>query len=448
VSFQDELAPKVAEIEQLCKEMYGTRLRANGLQVGEDGALVDDPDVPLPMHYVDQEQEQEYYDDFLSYLATVKERFELYYDLDTMELIDLAAKIGGLADTSGYGSPYSVYDRIDHADDYWMRPVLGMIDASENNNEWSGPAARTFYEDFLMPFHDAAEQQQACTRILGMVAMCGLKGVSAAQDDLLAIADAAISALRREGDADWGGFLTVASIIAGAVGLFLTGPAAVTAGVVSLGTGIGSAFAGTDDSGDERQVEIRALNAPMALESIWEAVMAFEDELDRKDRQMSEPLEQDLNSTQGFASPGLRLPEPGIDDPGDFGQHRVGTVVGGVPIAEDEAVVTAVALYEAGQRNLPSAAYQLEQAVSHLTDAMPPSFSQLFYRTASTFQQARAQVRGAVSAIRWDLENTGPVLVDVAKNYEATDEQNAEIQRQLELMLPPVLEEPNYPPYY
>lgn len=444
MSFRDELSPKVAEIERLAREMYDLRLGAYGIRV-ENGTVVNDPERPAPAVVVDYDQEQQYYDDFVSYLETVKGRFEHYYDLDSMELVDLAAKIGGMADYPGYGNPYSVFDRIDHADDYWMRPVLGMIDAEE----WSGPAAATFYNDFLMPFHEAAEQQQACARVLGMVAMCGLKGVSKAEDDLLAIADAAIAAFSREGgDTDWAGLLTVASLISGAVGLFLTGNPAIAAGAVSLGTSIASLFAATDDSGDERRVEIKALNAPMGLESLWEALIAFEDELDRKDRQMSEPLEQDLDSSQCFASPGLRLPEPGIDDPGDFGQHEVGTVVAGVPVAEQEAVVTAVALYEAGSRNLPSAAYQLETATSHLTDTMPPSFSKLFWRTASAFQQCRAKLRTAVSSIRWDLENTGPILVDVAKNYEATDEQNAEIQRQIGLVLPPVTEEPTYPPYY
>ncbi|HEY8473947.1 MAG TPA: hypothetical protein VIL37_15110 [Natronosporangium sp.] len=441
---REELAPKVAEIERLAREMYDLRLGAYGLKV-ENGVVMNDPDRPAPMHYVDQAEEQRNYDNFVSYLDTVTSRFELYYDLDDMELLDLTAKIGGLADYPGYGNPYTVFDRIDHADDHWMRPVLGMIDAEE----WSGNAATTFYNDFLLPFHDAAEQQQACTRVLGMVAMCGYKGVIKAQDDLLAIADAAIAAFSGEGrEADWAGLLTVASLISGAVGLFLTGNPAIAAGVVSLGTSIGSMFAATDDSGDERRVEIKALNAPMGLESLWDALMAFEDELERKDRQMAEPLENDLNSSQCFASAGLRLPEPGIDSPDDFGTHQVGTVVDGVPVGERESVVTAVALYEAGSRNLPSAAYQLDTAASHLTETVPWSFRKLFPQTASTFQQCRAKVRSAISAIASDLEDTGAILIDVAKNYEATEEENAEILRQIEMVLPPVTSEPNYPPYY
>jgi hypothetical protein len=109
-------------------------------------------------------------------------------------------------------------------------------------------------------------------------------------------------------------------------------------------------------------------------------------------------------------------------------------------------VVTAVALSEAGSRNLPSAAYQMETAASHLNDPKPPSFRTLFNQTASTFRQCREQVRAAVSAIAWDLEDTGPILVDVAKNYAATDEENAEIQRQIERILPPVTE-PDSRPY-
>jgi hypothetical protein len=54
-------------------------------------------------------------------------------------------------------------------------------------------------------------------------------------------------------------------------------------------------------------------------------------------------------------------------------------------------------------------------------------------------------VRAAVADTRGQLEHTGPTLVDVAKNYQTTDEQCAEILRQIDLMLPPVLAEPELP---
>jgi hypothetical protein len=430
MSFRDELSPKVAEIERLARFRYDEMLSGNGLGVGQDGAVVDDPEAAgtLP---VDLEWEQQQYDAFVSYLDTVKSRFEYYYDLDKMELIDLVAQIGGIEDYPSNGDPYSAFDRID---------------AQEGRSEWSGRAATTFYEDFLEPFQAAADKQQACTRVLGMVATCVLKGVSNAQDDLLAIADAAIAAFRGEGDsADWGGFLTVASFVSTALG-FLSGPLGVGVWAVSLATGVGAYFAAIDDADDQRQVVIEAPNAPIGLESLSDALVAFGDELDRKDQQMSAPLEKDLDDRSAFASPALRLPNLEIDDHGDFGRHLVGTVVDGVPLAQQESVVTVVALHEAGSRNLPSAAYQMETAASHLNDTMPASFRTLFYQTASTFQQCREQVRAAVSAIARDLEDTGPILVDVAKNYEVTDEENAEIQRQIERLLPPVTE-PDSRPY-
>jgi hypothetical protein len=441
MSFREELAEKVAEIERLAKEMYGLRLRAQGLMVGEDGTLVDDPEMPAPIHPVDIDQEGLMYRGLLSYLEQIKTRFELYYYLNTDEMVDLAAKIGGLKDSFSDGSPYTAFDRVDHADDEWMRPVLEMIDAEE----WSGDAAQTFYDDFLMEFHNAAERQMACTRVLGMAAMAAYKGVIAAQDDLLAIADASITAFQPDGETNVSMTLNITSILAGVAGLFLTGPAAVGAGVISVGTSIASLFAGTPDS-PEKEWQVGGLNAPQILESIWESLMTFEEGVDAQDRQMAEALGHDVDSPNCFSSAGLRLPEPSID--GGFGQHRVGTVVPGVPISENEVVVTVIALQEAGSRNLPSAAYQYEQAASQLSDTMPASFSRLFPRTASTFQQARANVRGAVSDIRWDLKDAGEDLLEVARTYPTTDEQNAEIMRQIEMMMPPVLEEPTYPPYY
>jgi hypothetical protein len=444
MSFQEDLAEKVAEIERLAKEMWGDRLRAQGLMVGEDGTLVDHPDMPAPMHPVDVDQEELLYRGLLSYVDQVKNRFELYYYLDTNEMVDLAAKIVGLKDSFSDGTPYTAFDRIDHADDEWMRPVLEMIDAEE----WSGPAARTFYDDFLMAFHDAAERQMACTRVLGMAAMAAYKGVIAAQDDLLAIADASIEAFRPGGETNISMTLNVTSILAGVAGLFLlTAPpvAGATAGVISVGTGIASMFAGTPDTPD-KEWEVSGVNPPQILESIWESLMKFEEGIAEQDRQMGESLGQDVDSPSCFGSAGLRLPDPNID--GGFGQHEVGTVVPGVPLSENEVVVTVIALQEAGSRNLPSAAYQYEQAASQLSDTMPASFSRLFPRTASSFQEARARVRGAVSDISWDLKNAGEDLLAVARTYPTTDEQNAEILRQIEMILPPVLEEPNYPPYY
>lgn len=448
--FQDELKPKVTEIERLAKAMYAQDLEGHyGLLPDENGVVEQSPRI-LPSQAaalsqgVDLSPEQLKYNYFIQTLSEVTARFELYYYLDSTEMPALAAKIGGLKDTSSGNAPSTAYDRIARADDEWMRPVLKMIDGEE----WSSPAARTFCNEFLEPFHRAAYRQMACTSILAMAAMAAHRGVVAAQDDLLAIADAGITALREDGPlregTDVERVLNVTSILVGLAG-FLSGPVGVAANVVSLGMGIASQFANAKDSA-EKEWQVRGLDAPEILMSIWDSLTTFEQAVDAQDRQMASPLGQDVDSRDCFASGGLRLRDPGTG--GGFGRHTVGTVVPG-PISQDEVVVTVVALREAGSRNLPSAAYQYEQAASQLSEAVPASFSRLLPRTASAFERARASVREAVQDIKVDLQTAGVDLLDVAESYPTTDEQNAEIIRQTDALLPPVLAEPpNLPSYY
>jgi hypothetical protein len=444
--FQEELESKVAEINRLAKEMYAQDLEGQfGLWPDEDGVVDRSPRI-LPEQAaalsqgVDIPNEQMKYNYFIQTLSEVTARFELYYYLDSTEMPSLAARIGGLGDTSGGGSPYTTYDRIQCADDEWMRPVLKMIGA----DEWSGTAATTFHDDFLDPFHRAAERQMACTNVLCMAAMAAHRGVDAAQDDLLAIADAGIAAFRGDGETDVGTVLNVTSILAGLAG-FLSGPGGVVANLVGLSIGIASQFIRTEDA-PRKEWQVSGLTAPEILMSVWDSLMTFEEGVNGQDRQMADALRYDVDSRSCFASGGLRLPEPGTG--GGFGRHTVGSVVP-VPISEDEAVVTVVALKEAGSRNLPSAAHQYEQAASHLSAAIPTSFSRLLPQTASAFEQARAALRAVVDGIRSDLETAGVDLVEVAESYPTTDEQNAEIVRQTGLLLPPVLEDaPDYPAYY
>jgi hypothetical protein len=446
LSFQDELEPKVAEIARLAKEMYAQDLEGHfGLWPDENGVIDKSPRI-LPTQAaalsqgVDIPNEQLKYNYFIQTLSEVTARFELYYYLDSTEMPALTAKIGGLMDTSGGGSPSATYDRIQCADDEWMRPVLKMIDAQE----WSGAAATTFCEDFLDPFHRAAERQMACTNVLCMAAMAAHKGVDAARDDLLAIADAGIAALREEGEINVATALNITSLLAGLAG-FLSGPGGVIANVVGLSVGIASQFVTAEDS-PRKEWQVSGLDAPEILMSIWDSLTTFEQGVDAQDRQMSDALRYDVDSRSCFANGGLRLPEPGTG--GGFGRHTVGSVVP-VPIAEDEAVVTVMDLREAGSRNLPSAAHQYKQASAQLSAAIPASFSQLLPQTAATFEQARAALRGVLDSIRSDLETAGVDLVEVAESYPTTDEQNAEIVRQTERLLPPVLEDaPDYPAYY
>lgn len=445
MSFQDVLEPKVTEIDRLAREMYDLYLRDYGLK-GEDGQVVEleGPDAYESTASYSLEEEQERYDEFVSLLDDVKARFERFYDLDPLDLTVLVYSLGGHdGGASAHPVPSSVHGRIQYADDNWMRPVLEMI----TEEDWSGSAAVTFRDEFIAPFHRAALQQMACTRILAMAAQAFHDGVTKLQDDLVEIADAGIARLSGDyGGGDISGFFTVVSFIAGAVGLFVPTGASQVAGVISLGSGIASVLAGTDDSDEQREWTVSGGNAPMILESIWENLVALDEIIADKDQQMADALNQDLDSATAFASPDLRLPEPtGLDSDG-FGVLTVDTVVDGIPISENKVVVSITSLYQAGFHNLAYAAHYYGQAVDELIDPIPDTISR-FFRARMAYRTCRARLRGAVSDIRWHLTNAGEDLMQIATDYELTDEQGAEVLRQIGEMHAPVLSPPAHPAY-
>lgn len=422
--------------------MYGFYLGNIGLHVDENGHVDVDPDGGLyPNEEIDIDDEQQKYDDYVILLDAVKAKFEHFYYLNPGGLAqivnDLGGKVHGPAPTVIWAAS-TVYDRLHYADDQWMRPLLGLIGgagAGEDEVDWSGDAAQKFHDRILDPFHRVVEHQMACTRLLSVAAQAAHDGMVNVQDDLLALADAGVARFSGEsagGDAS--GFLQVVSFITGAISLFPS-PASLPAGVISLAT---SVLATIEDGEESREWNITGVNATMILESIWENLLALDEEIDRKDGQMADALEQDLDNEDFFASPELRLEDaPDLDRPDAFGELQVDSVPG-VPISDNKVVVTLVQLYAAGYRNLPSAAYQYEQATSTLVDPIPYSFRRLFHQTRSIYQQARAQLRGAVSATRWDLEGSGDALVRIATSYETTDERAAEVMRQIgDLAQPP-----------
>lgn len=94
-------------------------------------------------------------------------------------------------------------------------------------------------------------------------------------------------------------------------------------------------------------------------------------------------------------------------------------------------VESIVDLYEAGYRNLPTAAAQYEQVVAELGTPLPATLGRLYFRTRSKFQIARSRLLATANDVRWFLASSGEALVQVAGGYEATDEEIAEAMRQI-----------------
>jgi hypothetical protein len=451
MSLEDELEPKVNEISRLALERYAELLRGTGFKLDGNGSIVVNPDEPSfrddppKIHKQREDVWRENWRVFNDLLNEVLYRFRAFYRLDPLDFTTMLSRLGGTRRgvAPADGRPTSVHDRLTHADDQWVSRVEGMI----KEGHWDGPAADTFDDDFLQHFHRAVEQQKAYVRELGLVAQSYHDAAAAAGKDLGRIADACIARLKgRHDDSEWITDLSVVSIIAGALSLFP--PIATVAGVVSLGAGITGFVASEGASGDQTPERLRIDgHEPRAIiQSTWVAILGIEGLLGDLDDALGRGLNQDLQGSSSFASPGLRLPRPDVaDHPDQFGRMNVGNPPG-VPLAKSPVVASIVDLYRAGYVNLPGAAYEYDQAAAKLgscTIAQP--LARFFPRSIPLFHEARDVLEGILRNTSDSLAGAGHALVQVATSYHLTDEENAEAMRRIHAIPPSFGEEGGTP---
>jgi hypothetical protein len=447
---EDELEPKLHEIERLAQRWYEDFLRANkfhlenGTVVADDGQFAESTWGAPPPSREDRERPmRENWRIFNDNLAVLRSRFRGFYELDPLDYTILVGKMGGTGRVAPpEGPPTSVFDRIGYADQTWMDPVDGMI----NQKQWSGPAATTFHEQFLVKFDSAAAQQQAYARLLGVTAQAYHEGVVKAHEALLRIADTCIARLIEDygtpGLADTMETLSITSIIAGALAFF---PAlAVPAGTVSLSTSVLGYAAAKAPTGDPYEAaEVEGYAAPEIIVSTYDAVIAVEASLARLDEALTNCMNWDLVDPASFASPGLRLSRPTLADNQDnMGQLTIQSVPG-IPLTQDAVVVSIVDLYTAGFVNMAGAAGQYAEAEAKLaTCALPGASNRYFPRAVITFTEARDVLAGILRDTREIIVAVGSALVECANGYELTDAQEAEYLRQVGQVYVPIPEEP------
>jgi hypothetical protein len=450
--YADDMPPKLAEIERLALAWFKNFLQLNNYQFDENGNIVPGPGKPdgplLGSETVSPEEAarpmREQWQLLNDLLTTLRYHFEAFYDLDPLDFTVFVGRLGGkirqVAHPDGWAAS-SVYDRIEVAFSEWVLPVGDLI----NEEQWTGEAATKFRDEFLKHFYTAMRQQQSFAVILAVIPQTYHDAVTAAQRYLLTIADTCIARLSGQAGAPGQAYdvevLSWASMITGALSLFP--PLSPIAGPASLGTAIvGYGRSKQFEAPDEAPIE--STIAPQVLQTATELVIEVESGLAEVDRTLAESLNHDLNSPTGFGSPGLRLERPELaNGPATMGTLTIDKY--DVPMNPD-VVVSLVNLYKAGYVNLPGAAGEYVAAEATLALCTPlQSSGTYFLRSAQLFDEARNQLAGILRNTAESLTACGATLVACAKEYQLTDEEQAEYLLRVDDLVQPTADPPATP---
>ncbi len=368
-------------------------------------------------------------------------RFRRYYVFDGH---DFQVNVDQLADSSGGGGPAArphggtVDGCIFSAKENFMKPVADMID----QDEWIGPAAKTFESNFLKKFDTASLWQRQYARELAIAAAAFQVASSRSRRAIKFVAESCLSALSggrpmyqgELGFADTSKDLPGKSaaeavgIIAGVIGLFATGPVGLALG----GVGLASGLWGVSKTGStEPYLQVDHTGSPQGVVRNTEtAIKNLEEWIADQDEALSKGLNEDLGAYDSFGSPNLKVPAPGIGA-GTYRQLDFYERPGG----ENQTVISVVKLGRAGAYNLPDAAAQYEQAASNVGRCeVPGSLSQFFPRSVGPFNTAVDRLGDILRDVGESLRRAGDVMLTAARNYEATDADRAEIIRQIEVV--------------
>jgi hypothetical protein len=444
MSLEDELGPKLREIERLALEWYELFLRQFGFKWDGRGSVMLDPERPQssgisvgpPLSVEEQIRPmQENWRIFNDDLQVLLQYFRSFYALAPHEVTAAYEKIGGSTGDVGDGANTTVHDRLGLAFDPWFIGVRDLIVAGD----WSGPAAGTFHQVFVVPFTRMTQVQQACVRELATT----VQGYRVAIDDafktLLEIADACIYRMQNPAGLSTTEVhvLSVASIATGLLAFFP--PVALAAGAVSVFTAVWTYFDSLKASAEPNfTVEIGGRSPHDTVLSTYKAVTAVEDKLARLDEGLAGALNEDLTSGKAFDHDSVRLPRsgsPGLD--GDIGKLTVDSVPG-VPLSENKVVTSLVKLHRAGDTNLAIVADQYGAASSILDGcAVSGGMYRFLPRSVQKYNEARSLLGGILAETRDRVAAVGEALVQVANNYQVTDERRAEVLRQISLLPEP-----------
>lgn len=375
--------------------------------------------------------------DHRNYMGSVDDllnRFREFYVLDqhdfqtNLHLLTRPSeekpKLGDSVPLVNCPSPFTVFGKIFFADVNYVRPVLELI----YTEQWNSPAATAFHNEFLVPFREAADWQGAYVKELGLAAEMFRSTADAARKGIKTIAQGCLSALNYQqlfldGDSgDWHDALGALSLFTAAVALLLpASPAAVVVGGISLASGL----AGQPPRDDKPNLLILFDDGPQniliqterAISELWGMVFDMDDTI-------AAGLETDLESTDRFVSPNLR-PGTAILTASMYSRLDIKDADGLPP---DQVVVSILQLARAGYANMPGAAREYSSAISDLDAGhVPDVMTKLFPRSIGKFNAAVGLLTWILYDTRDRLTRAGEAMVEAARAYRGTDEENAAI---------------------
>lgn len=446
MAFSDELSGKLAELRRAATDAYDEWLRArwtNDLKISDDGTrVVEDQGVVYDAEGAINE-EQELYDQFLADVDTLVERFTKYSPLDLEALFDVGSRLsrGDISTLGGHwgADPYSgerprkIVDRIYYAAGIALQ--ISEPDDMRSEGFWRGPAADAFNDHFLDRLGKFAAKQIFCGVYLANVVRIFRNATRRTQNDVKAIADACIAALRNEGGS-LSEDLSDASLFLDLIAFVLPGPLDTFADVGSIALGQAADAAEENEEPPEWSVDgSGSLDPWVAINSTAEVLTSLEERLAREDDRLQDDLDQDVSDYFYSASFETRPDEPEPPDrvEGQFLEATVETV------------------YEYGAYYLPAAAAQYDEAQQLLEECVIPDwFGELVYpRSRTEFIVARNGLRPALVWTSDYLTDAGEALVTISNEYVFQDADiAADFERLKEELPPPPSADYSYEPTY
>ncbi|WP_203907629.1 hypothetical protein [Rhizocola hellebori] len=340
----------------------------------------------------------------------------------------------------GSPMPGTAFWSIFSADAYFMNDVREMIHAEQ----WNSKAAEAFRDNFLKNFGEAADWQGAYLKELSIAAASYHLAVNRAKKAILFVAESCLAALKfhpkLQNDLDfnddskaapWATASGATSTALTAVGLFLSGGAALVVGVASLLSGIYS-FAKTSGTKPYLQVDYNDY-PPKIISDTEYAIKALREWLFLQDDALADGLGKDLSDDQAFASPKLRLASPGLTPDA----YKTLDIRDGDGKPPNQVVASIVLLARAGYYNLPGAAYEYDSAVRTLDACtVPGSMGTFFPKSLPKFNEATRRLGDYLRETGDALTRAGDAMLTAARSYQGTDEERADIISQIN-QIPP-----------
>lgn len=434
MTFREVLEPTVARLKTVAHQSYVDWLAKRDLAVdpsthqvrivGELGAT-EDPG-----------SEEEKYRDYMGAVDDLCGQFEEFYGLDGPDLSELRHAVAG--------TPQSARERLGEAYEGWIEDVKSLVNADTDNDtgepigDWRGSGAEAFYNGFLLRFDEAVVAQDMCATVLHATADSLESSTMELRRVVGAVAEATMSRLEdppsqlaraiRELTLDFVDVITdvLGRTAQGRVAKRLLEDLGSTLGVTSL-------FIDSPNKGGKSASDIEGVTPAEIVASCSSKLREIWRRIGDLDYDMYKHLREDRLSDGVFKHPNISLERPAMaDDPERFGK-----------LAEDElsshgVVVRVAKVYRAGYRNLSAAAELYQTAVGSLDDTQAPTWlDEYFPLTRKEFDAAVADITSVLAGVRMIISDTGAALVQVAKNYDLTDDENGKLLRMIDKIDPP-----------